>query len=239
MAKKTERYELENKTDSITVTGLDNLAEEFHSYIGEFSDMFFCRSWNNADTAYKYLCGLIQSERSNMERMEEAVPETDYQCIQQFISSSPWSYRNVIDRVAVKADELIGGTGVTALIIDESGFAKKGKTSVGAARQWNGRLGKTDNCQVAVFSVLSSEDSAMLTDVELSLPNGWTEDEERCHRSGVPDSRIEYKPDRSQPLRLYVDRERLASASIMCWLTDYTDIARSFAKCSTMIKSFF
>ena len=128
-----------------------------------------------------------------MERIEEAVPETDYQCIQQFISSSPWSYRNVIGRVAVKADELIGGTGVTALIIDESGFAEKGKTSVGAARQWNGRLGKTDNCQVAVFSVLSSEDRAILTDVELSLPKGWTEDEERCHRSGVPDSRIEYK----------------------------------------------
>jgi len=49
--------------------------------------------------------------------------------------------------VSVKADELLGGTGVTALIIDESGFAEKGKTSVGVARQWNGRLGWTDNCQ--------------------------------------------------------------------------------------------
>ncbi len=193
MAIKTERDELEKKPESVTVTGLENLAEEFHSFIGEFSDMFFCRSWNNTDTAYKYICGLIQSERSNMERIEETVPETDYQRIQQFISSSPWSYRNVIDRVAVKADELIGGTGETALIIDESGFAEKGKTSVGAARQWNGRLGKTDNCQVAVFGVLSSEDRAILTDVELSLPKGWTEDEERCNRSGVPDPRIEYK----------------------------------------------
>jgi len=76
MARKTERDELEKKPESVTVTGLENLAEEFHSFIGEFSDMFFCRSWNNTDTAYKYLCGLIQSERSNMERIEETVPET-------------------------------------------------------------------------------------------------------------------------------------------------------------------
>jgi len=176
-----------------TVISLENLAGEFHCLIGEFSDLFVCHRKDNTDTAHKYMCGLIQSERSNMERMEEAVPGTDYESLQQFISNSPWSYRDVICRVAVKADELLGGTGGTALIIDESGFAKKGKTSVGVARQWNGRLGKTDNCQVAVYGALSSGDRVILIDVELFLPKGWTEDAARCLRSGVPETRIENK----------------------------------------------
>ncbi len=172
---------------------MENLAGEFYSLIGEFSDLSVsCRN-DNTDTAHKYLCGLIQSERSNMERMEEAVPGTDYESLQQFISCSPWSYRDVICRVSVKADELSGGTGVTALIIDESGFAEKGKTSVGAARQWNSRSGWTDNCQAAVYGALSSGDRVLLIDVELSLPKGWTEDAARCSRSGVPDSRVENK----------------------------------------------
>ena len=102
------------------------------------------------------MCGLIQSERSNMERMEEAVPGTDYESLQQFISNSPQSYRAVIRRVSVWAYELLGETGMTALITDESGFSKKGITSVGVSRQQNGRLDKTDNCQVAVYGALSS-----------------------------------------------------------------------------------
>ena len=81
-----------------TVISLENLAREFYSLIGEFSDLSVCHRNDNTDTAHKYLCGLIQSERSNMERMEEAVPGTDYESLQQFISCSPWSYRDVICR---------------------------------------------------------------------------------------------------------------------------------------------
>ena len=84
--------------------------------------MFTCHRRDNLPTAYRYLCGLIQSERGNMERMEESVAETDYNALQQFISDSPWSARSVFDRVAVESSALLGGTGETALIIDESGF---------------------------------------------------------------------------------------------------------------------
>lgn len=200
--KKHKRAPRSQKTN-----GFGDLAGEFHSLIGEFSDFFVCHRKDNSETAHKYLCGLIQSERSNMERMEEAVPETDYESLQQFISNSPWSYRDVIRRVSVKADELLGGTGMTALIIDESGFSKKGITSVGVARQWNGRLGKTDNCQVAVYGALSSGDRVLLTDVELFLPKEWTEDGARCRRSGVPETRIENKTKPELALEI-VHRQR-------------------------------
>lgn len=125
-----------------------------------------------------------------MERMEEAVVDVDYEALQHFISVSGWDARAVMDRVAQEADSLIGGTGRTALILDETGIAKKGRSSVGVARQWNGRLGKIDNSQVAVAGVLSAGDRAMLVDMELFLPEEWTNDPARCRKMGVPEERL-------------------------------------------------
>jgi len=89
-----------------------------------------------------------------MERMVEVVPESDHQAIQKFISDSRWDARTVMDQVAQDADELIGDEKNAFLLIDETCFAKKGKKSVGVARQWLGRFGKVDNGQVAVFVAL-------------------------------------------------------------------------------------
>lgn len=173
--------------------GLENLAEDLQTFCSEFHDMFVCHRWDNSRTAHQYLCGLIQSDRRNIERMEENVADTDYEAMQQFISGSPWDERAVINRVAIEGDKLIGGTGYTGLLIDESAFQKKGKASAGVARQWNGRLGKTENSQVAVFGVLSAGDRAIPIDVELFLPDEWTEDVDRCKRVGIPHERIIYK----------------------------------------------
>ncbi len=75
-------------------------------------------------------------------------------------------------QIAQEANELLGGTDA-ALIFDESGFAKKGGSSAGVARQWNGRLGKVDNCQVGVFAALYRGDMATLIDTRLYLPEDW------------------------------------------------------------------
>ena len=83
------------------------------------------------------------------------VPESDDQVLQHFLSNSRWEERGVLDQVALDADVLLGGTPESAMLIDESGFTKKGQHSVGVARQRNGRLGKVDNCQVGVFAALS------------------------------------------------------------------------------------
>jgi SRSO17 transposase len=138
------------------------------------------------ETAQQYLCGLMQAEKRNMERMVEAVPDSDYQVLQNFLTHSSWDYRAAMDRVAHKTDALIGGEIGAGLYIDESAFAKKGDQSVGVARQWNGRLGKQDNCQVGVFGALGRGDRVSLIDARLYLPKEWTDDPHRCDRAHVP-----------------------------------------------------
>lgn len=179
--------------DYADVTGI---ADAFRRFCGEFNDVFTCHRRDNAPTAYRYLCGLVQSERGNMERMEETVAEAEYEALQHFISKSPWSAREAFERVALEADKLLGGTGDTALIIDESGFAKKGCASVGVARQWNGRVGKTDNCQVGVFGALAAGERVVPVEARLFLPEQWTNDPGRCERAGVPK---EARGHRSKP----------------------------------------
>ena len=172
---------------------LAGVAEAFRSFCAEFGAMFRCHRRDNLGTAYRYLCGLLQSERGNMERMEEVVDAAEYEALQQFVSASPWSARAVLDRVALEADALLGGSGETALILDESGFAKQGRCSVGVARQWNGRLGKVDNSQVAVFGALAAGARVVPIDVKLFLPEEWCNDPARCDKAGVPEDERTYR----------------------------------------------
>jgi SRSO17 transposase len=123
-----------------------------------------------------------------MERMAEVVPESDDQMLQHVLSNSTWDERAVLDQVALTADGWLGGTPRSALLIDESAITKKGRHSVGVARQWNGRLGKVDTCQVGVFAALSRGASATLIDTRLSLPRCSVEDAKRCEAAGVPEA---------------------------------------------------
>jgi len=109
------------------------------------------------------------------------------QQFQHFISESPWDHEPVLAQISRDADALLGGKPMSALIIDESSFPKQGDRSVGVARQWTGRLGKVDNCQVAVFGVLTDGERHAPIDVRLYLPNRWIEDPARCARAGVPE----------------------------------------------------
>jgi len=140
--------------------------------------------------AEQYLRGLVQAGRKNMERMAEVVPETDYQRLQHFLTHSPWDHRAVMRQVASEADRLLGGKPDSCLLIDESGFVKKGKDSAGVARQWCGRLGKLENCQVGVFAALCRGERHIPIDGRLYLPKEWVEDRKRCRRAGIPEAQI-------------------------------------------------
>ncbi|MBK9705039.1 MAG: transposase [Betaproteobacteria bacterium] len=78
-----------------------------------------------------------------------------------------------------------------ALVIDESGFAKKGEMSAGVARQWNGRLGKTDNSQVGVFAAVVRDRVAALVEGELYVPEEWFADPQRCREAGIPEGNVQ------------------------------------------------
>jgi SRSO17 transposase len=152
----------------------------------DFRDCFQNGKRSVAEHARVYLSGLLnQAPRKNMERMEEYVEGCAYESAQYFLSESRWDHRKVLDRSALDVSRLLG-TEDTALIIDESGLAKKGIMSVGVARQYNGRLGKVDNCQVGVFAALSNGKHAALVDARLYLPKEWTDDPARCQRAKIP-----------------------------------------------------
>ena len=143
--------------------------------------------------AKKYIKGLFQSGKRNIERMNEVVPETEYESMRHFISESPWDHRPVLDKVAHDGSELFFNCGKVALLLDESGHLKKGKMSVGVSKQYSGQAGKVENCQVAVYAGLSCHPFYALIDAELYLPESWTKDEKRCQKAGVPAGRIKHK----------------------------------------------
>jgi SRSO17 transposase len=135
----------------------------------------------------------MQADKKNMERMVEVVPDSEWQPLQNFLSYSPWSGKDLLARVARDANHHIGDDADSCFIVDESAFAKKGNKSVGVSRQWNGRLGKIDNCQVGVYSALCCRDQATLIDSRLFLPESWTNDPDRCLEAGVPEDRLEHR----------------------------------------------
>jgi len=134
----------------------------------------------------------MQATRKNMERMEENVVGANDQALQYMLTESHWDSQAVMDQVAQEANHLLGGD-ESCLLLDESGFEKKGDHSVGVARQWNGRLGKVDNCQVGVFAALGRGARATLIDYRLYLPERWSEDVPRCNKMKIPESFCQFK----------------------------------------------
>lgn len=128
----------------------------------------------------------MQARRRNILQIRDAVPESDEQALHHFISNSRWDERAVLNKIAGDANDLLGGTDDSFLLIDESGIPKKGRQSVGVARQWCGNLGKVDNCQTAVFAALGRRSVGTLIDTALFLPQEWTRDRARMKKSGVP-----------------------------------------------------
>lgn len=169
------------------------MASRFSAFCNRFSKYFRSSTRDGSVAAKHYLSGLMQAQKKNMERMEEVVPNSDEQVLQHFCSNSPWDERPVQNQVALEADAILGGRENSSLMVDESSFTKKGEESVGVARQWNGRLGKIDNCQVAVFAALAADDKAIPVDVRLYLPQEWIEDEDRCLAAGVPRDRLVFR----------------------------------------------
>jgi SRSO17 transposase len=172
---------------------VERIAQAFRGFTEQYRELFGTRTRDNSAVAERYLQGLTQARECTFEGMAAVVEAGCPQQFQHFISNSPWDHEPVLAQVARDADLLVGGTPESCLIIDETSFIKQGERSVGVARQWSGRLGKVDNCQVAVFAVLSDGRQNVPIDMRLYLPRKWVEDEARCTLAGVPDSARELK----------------------------------------------
>jgi len=160
--------------------------DRLEEFVDPFRALFKSGTRSVADSAMSFLRGLFVAERRNLQQISESVDDVEHQNLQYLLSEAKWDFREVQRKIAQDADALLGGHDDSVLIIDESGFSKKGECSAGVRRQWNGRLGKVDNCQVGVFAALSHGIGVALIGARLYLPKEWTESKKRCDKAHIP-----------------------------------------------------
>ena len=144
-----------------------------------------------------YLTGLVSDlERKNVESIAYR-HDQDRRNVQHFIGCAERDHAPLMQELARQVGKELGeDDGV--LVFDPSAFPKKGKQSVGVARQWCGRLGKVDNCQVAVYMAYVSRIDQALVNTRLYLPKEWAGDRKRRRAAGVPkDVRFQTRHEQS------------------------------------------
>ncbi len=163
--------------------------ERMEDYVAEFAGdlgLIIRRYW-----AGVYLQGLfLDGERKSIQPLAQRVSVPGWhgdteQALQQFVNQSPWdeqqvlrTYRRLLAQAFADPDGVI--------VIDDTGFAKKGRHSVGVARQYSGTLGKTDNCQVAVSLHYAAPNDDYPLALRLFLPESWTSQSERMDAARIP-----------------------------------------------------
>lgn len=163
------------------------LIDGFHSRLESFVQPFSASLANDERHRHtvEYLTGLLSNLKHKTGEGIAYLLDQDRQGLQTFIGQAPWEDAPLIKTLATQVGEDLGETdGV--IVFDPSAFAKKGAMSVGVARQWNGRLGKVENSQVAIYLAYASRKDHAIVDSRLYLPEEWTMDRRRCKAAGVP-----------------------------------------------------
>jgi SRSO17 transposase len=134
-----------------------------------------------------YLRGLLgAATRKNGWQLAEYAGEATPDGMQRLLATVDWDPDRVRDDLRGYVVEHLSDP-AAVLVVDETGFLKKGTTSVGVQRQYSGTAGKVDNCQLGVFLAYASPRGRAFIDRELYLPKAWTEDRGRCRAAGVPE----------------------------------------------------
>jgi SRSO17 transposase len=140
----------------------------------------------------QYCTGLLlPGERKSVEPMAARVApravRATHQSMHHLVAAAPWDDAAVLAAVRDAVLPMLEAHGpIAAWILDDTAIPKKGRHSVGVARQWCGQRGKQDNCQVAVSLSLASRAASLPVAYQLYLPEEWAEDPERRVRAGVP-----------------------------------------------------
>jgi SRSO17 transposase len=135
--------------------------------------------------ARTYAAGLVSGLKYKNVESIAYLHDQPREPLQQFIGQSPWDHGPWFAEPARQAGQELGESG-GVLVLDPSAFPKKGPESVGVQRQWCGRLGKIDNCQVGIRLAYVGGTEHALVDVRLYLPTEWAGDRKRRRKAGVP-----------------------------------------------------
>jgi SRSO17 transposase len=134
-----------------------------------------------------YLHGLLGPDgRRSLQPLATRLGLGGHDQLQHFIASPAWDDAPLRRVLVAKADALVGGAGAV-LVVDDTALPKKGRHSVGVARQYCGCLGKQANCQVLVSLTLARGEVPVPVGLRLFLPAEWTKDPDRCAQAGVPE----------------------------------------------------
>ncbi|MBV8382364.1 MAG: IS701 family transposase [Planctomycetaceae bacterium] len=154
--------------------------------------------------ARTYLSGLLSDvEHKNAEAIAYR-HDLDRQTLQHFLGSSPWDHTPPVDELNRQVAGRLGRPDAV-LVFDPSAFPKKGEASVGVQRQWCGRLGKVENCQVGVYLGYVTDIEHVLVDFRLYLPAEWAKDRRRRKKCGVPQE-IRYRTRHQLALEMLQQR---------------------------------
>jgi SRSO17 transposase len=166
--------------------------------------------------ALAYLRGLLGNVgRKNGWQLAEHAGERTPDGMQRLLATADWDPDRVRDDLCAYVVEHLGDVGAV-LVVDETGFLKKGTTSVGVQRQYSGTAGKVDNCQLGVFLAYASGRGRAFIDRELYLPECWTDDPPRCRAARVP----EQVGFRTKPQLAQLMLERALDAGVPAgWVT--------------------
>jgi SRSO17 transposase len=135
----------------------------------------------------RYLAGLLNRvERKNGWQLAEAIGESSPRGVQRLLNSATWDADEVRDDLRTYVVDHLGDATTGVLILDDTGFVKKGDKSCGVARQYTGTVGDTVNAQVGVFLAYASMHGAAFIDRALYLPRAWADDLDRRQEAGVP-----------------------------------------------------
>ncbi len=135
---------------------------------------------------------LLPGERKSIEPMAARVApgrvQAAHQSLHHFVAKADWSDEAVLAAVRAQVLPALGRQGpIRAWIVDDTGFPKKGRHSVGVARQYCGQLGKQDNCQIAVSLSVANDQASLPIAYRLYLPEAWANDPDRRAKAGVPE----------------------------------------------------
>jgi SRSO17 transposase len=157
---------------------------ELKECLGSFQVRF--RRPEGADALERHTTGLLtELPTKHCDTIAQAVPGTSEQRLQEFLTTMQWDEEDLNrQRVQKMIAEATLGHGV--LVLDDTGFAKQGKASVGVARQYSGTLGKVGNCQIAVTGCDTAPQAMWPVAVRLYLPQAWAEDSARRGKARLP-----------------------------------------------------
>src|SRR5947209_9441608 len=170
---------------SMTEEELEQWQDDFDAFHARFADLF--ERSESREQARKYLRGLLtEAERKNSWQRAEAVAERLPDRMQRLLYRVPWDADAARDRLQQFVIETFGDPQAIG-VVDETGFLKKGKKSVGVARQYTGTAGKRENSQVATVLSYAITDAHVFLDRQLYLPEDWAWDRTRRAEAYVPE----------------------------------------------------